>query len=244
MKLTLSFSGYTDLQKNIDSTTTFNSQFALNKFQEQKLTIPSKSFLINNAIEIKNHKDNPVKTEGTFKIISIAHFRPQKDYHTLFKACSLLQNRGIDFELTVLGHLYDQSWPFELIKEYQLENKVIMLGFKDNIHEYIRSSNLVVLSSLWEGTPNALLEAYANKLPVVSSNIDGCRELINASNGGFLFETQNPNDLCDRLTRMIKLPIKERELMGMNGYNHVVENYEKSKVYARWEKIIEQALNR
>ncbi len=227
----------------IDSASTFNSSYSLNKFIKDNLTNKNKSFLVNNSIDVSLKKVNTIKNEKRFELLSIAHFRPQKDYKTLLKAIKILKERNINVHLNVLGHLYEQKWPFELIEEYNLNDYVDIIGFTKQTEGFLDNSDAVVLSSLWEGTPNALLEGMANKLPVISSSIPGCKELILKSQAGLLFETKNPNDLAKKIIMLLEMNKNEREELGINGYNHILNHYESNIVFKEWNKIIDFVLD-
>ncbi|MEO2058727.1 MAG: glycosyltransferase [Mesonia sp.] len=221
----------------IDTITTFNSQYALNKFIELKLTDPKKSILIKNAIEIaKNYKSSIVNDD--FVLISLAHFRPQKDYYTLFYSIEILIKRGFKVKLIVLGHLYNQKWPEELISKLNLEKHIELVGFTNNTFEYLKKSDALILSSMWEGTPNALLEGMAAKLPVIATNISGNRELIVNSKSGYLFEVGKPLELAERIKKLIVMPSNERENIGLKGYDFVLNNYHSDKVHNEWLELI------
>lgn len=232
------------LTHQIDTITTFNSSFSLNKFVEKKLTNPSKSYLVNNSIEVPDESVISDKNNfaDCFTITSMAHFRPQKDYRTLIEAIKIVKERGKKVKVFILGHLYNNKWPFELLKKYELESFIEIVGFKKSPRPYLNKSNAVVLSSLWEGTPNALLEGMANKLPVISSEIPGCKELLEDSKGGLLFEMQNAEDLADKIIQLMEMSDDERKEISENGYKHVAENYASKIVYDKWSEMINKAL--
>lgn len=226
---------------NIDTLSTFNSEYALKKFIAQKLTNPKKSVLQNNAIKISESHSNSKKTK-VFTIISLAHFRPQKDYITLFVAIKILKDKNIPVKLFVLGHTFDQNWPFDKLKSMEIEELVSIVGFVQNTGEYLQAADALVLSSLWEGTPNAILEAMAHKLPVISSRIPGCESLVLNSECGFLFEKQNPEQLAERIVGMMQISEKERQDFGQNGYQYVYDNYREEVVYKQWLTLIKRAI--
>ncbi len=96
----------------IDNVTTFNSEFALNKFVKNNWADSSKSVLMKNAVKIRENNFQIQSNEiDLFRIISIAHFRPEKDYNTLFKALQILNEAGIKIELSILGHTFGSKWP-------------------------------------------------------------------------------------------------------------------------------------
>lgn len=222
---------------SIDDLTTFNSIYALEKFTKKRLASKKRSILINNAIEVQE-QENRTLNNSVFTLISIAHFRPQKDYRTLFKAIAALKKDKHKVKLYVLGHTYGQSWPQDLIKELAIEDEVTVLGFISDVKSYIDKADALVLSSLWEGTPNALLEAMANKLPIIASDIPGNRSTVLSSNGGVLFEKQNENDLAEKIIQIANLSESQRNKMAQNGFDYVYENYESNKIHKIWEESI------
>ncbi len=226
---------------NIDTLSTFNSEYALKKFIAQKLTNPKKSLLQNNAIKIAGSPSKSKKND-VFTIVSVAHFRPQKDYLTLFAAIKILKDKNVPIKLYVLGHTFDQNWPFDELKKMEIEKLVLIVGFVQNTGEYLQAADALVLSSLWEGTPNAILEAMALKLPIISSRIPGCESLVDNSKCGLLFEKQNPSQLAESILEMMKLSEMERQNFGENGYQYVYENYREEVVYQEWLTIINRAL--
>lgn len=232
------------LTRKLDTVTTFNSSYSINKFINEDLTVKSKSHLVNNSINIpiENDINDKSKYSDVFTITSMAHFRPQKDYRTLIEAVKILRDNNRNVHLFILGHLYNQKWPFELLHRYKLKSNIEIVGFKNSPNEFLEKSNGVVLSSFWEGTPNALLEAMANKLPVISSEIPGCKELLELSKGGLFFETGNAQSLSDKIAELMDMTNEQRTEMGENGYNHVSRNYASEIVYDKWDEIINSAL--
>lgn len=225
------------LTYKLDNTTTFNSQYALEKFIKEKLTLPKKSLLINNAVTVKK-SEYVEKNNQVFTMISLAHFRPQKDYLTLFKAVSLLKKENILVKLFVLGHLYDQDWPLKTIKELGIEEEVDIVGFTLDTQKYLNQSDVLVLSSLWEGTPNAILEGMANHLPILASDIPGSFELVTNAKCGELFEAKNVIDLKNKIVKMINFPEDYKGNLGNDGYNYIMKHFEENMVYKQWLNII------
>ena len=108
------------LTYKLDDIAMFNSIVSLEKFKKKRLTVIDKSFLMNNAISVIEPK-NDSSNNDVFTFISIAHFSPQKDYRSLFKAFEILVKKKIPVKLLVLGQIGDAKWPFELIREYGIE---------------------------------------------------------------------------------------------------------------------------
>jgi glycosyltransferase involved in cell wall biosynthesis len=227
------------LTYEIDNVSTFNSQYALEKFITKQLTNSSKSVLVKNAIKVgPDNFYKKTKASDKLRIVSIAHFRPEKDYETLFRAMEILSNSGILIELNILGHTFGSNWPTEKIKELGLTNSVNILGFVDNSEHYLHVADVLILSSFGEGTPNAILEAMSNKVPVIASNVPGCFELLNESKCGFLFERGDASDLAQKIVIFKDLPRNIKLDLGNRGYNYIKSHFDEIIVFDKWLNLV------
>ena len=226
------------LTYKFDDISTFNSQISLSKFKKEELTVNEKSFLINNAISIPKEGEESYNKNKIFTFVSIAHFRPQKDYKTLFKAIKKIKDLNYDVRLQVLGHIGEITWPQEMLNKYEIGDNVFLLGFIKNPQFYIERSDALVLSTFWEGTPNAILEGMANKLPIISSDVPGCKELVEKAECGYLVKSRDAEDLANKMIELMLLKEKTLLSLGKNGYNYVHNNYNEDKIFSEWEELI------
>jgi glycosyltransferase involved in cell wall biosynthesis/SAM-dependent methyltransferase len=104
-----------------------------------------------------------------FHLLSVGRLAPQKDHVTLIKAFALLP-KGMNAKLTILGEGPLRDELVALVKELNLEGRVLLPGFAIDPYPWFRSADLFVLSSLWEGFGNVIVEAFECGLPVVSTN--------------------------------------------------------------------------
>lgn len=221
----------------MDNYTVFNSHFALEKFVSNRIATSKKSLFIPNAVSIAESNFSRPRND-IFTLLSIAHFRPVKDYKTLFRAIKVLQEKNIQIKLIVIGNTFGLAWPETMIKELGIEQNIRLEGFVQNPQPFLEKADALVLSSLWEGTPNSVLEAMANKLPVIASDIPSCEELINKGQCGWVFRLKDEHDLSSKIESLISLSEKEKEKLGNNGYKYVLENYSEDIVYKEWEALI------
>lgn len=133
------------------------------------------------------------------KIIAIGKLKVQKDYPTLLKAFRILNNK-IDVELLILGEGEERKRIEELIKEFSIESRVHLPGFVENPFTYLKSSDLFVLSSIFEGLGNVIIEALATGTPVVSTDCQsGPAEILENGKYGTLVPVGNPNALANAI---------------------------------------------
>lgn len=105
-------------------------------------------------------------------IISIGRLSPPKDFVTLIRAVAELRSRGVEFRLVILGEGPLRDELEDLVREFQIESNVLMPGFDVNPYRWIARCQIFVLSSLWEGYPNVVLEALALGKPVLMTTYD------------------------------------------------------------------------
>ena len=101
-----------------------------------------------------------------------------------------------------LGHQLteeEKTKLISLIKSYNLEEKVHLIGYKDNVYKYLKNADCFILTSLWEDPGFVLIEAGLSNSIVISSNCkNGPEEILNNENNGYLFKN---NDLKDLLRK-------------------------------------------
>lgn len=121
-------------------------------------------------------------------ILGVGRLTRQKDFQTLIRAFALLrQQTEISCKLVILGEGQLRPTLKSLAGELGVAEHFDLPGYVDNPWAYMRRSSLFVLSSAWEGSPNALTEALALGIPVVSTDCQsGPREILSAGHFGKL----------------------------------------------------------
>ncbi len=119
-------------------------------------------------------------------ILAIGRFTKQKDFPTLLKAFALVrQQRKV--RLLILGDGEERPLLEQLTRNLKIQNDVMMPGFTDNPYAFMKRAALFVLSSVYEGLPNVLIEAIALGCPVVSTDCpSGPREILDGGRYGRL----------------------------------------------------------
>lgn len=161
------------------------------------------STVILNPLKVSKNKKKVLffKNFKELKIISIGRLTDQKDHLTLLKSLSLLKNKfKVDFKLYLIGKGYNLNLLTNFIKDNDLKKNVKLAGFRKNAFEYIGSSDLLVLSSRYEGLPNVLIEAQASGTPIISSNCpSGPKEILMNGKLGELFKVGDYESLCKKI---------------------------------------------
>ena len=158
--------------------------------------------------------------------INVGRFTDQKDQITLLKAINLLKGK-INFNLLIVGYGKQRNLLLNYINENNLQKKVKLVSYQTNPYNLIKSSDIFILTSLYEGLPNVLLEAQVLKKFIISSNCPtGPREILLNGKAGYLFKVKNYQILSKLILKILrnkKIMYKKIEI----GYKNLDRfNYE------------------
>jgi len=107
--------------------------------------------------------------------------------------------------------------------EWQNEGTIEWWGHHEDMSAVLKKIDIVCLPTYREGLPKALLEAASAGLPIVTTNVPGCREVVDDNINGYLVVAKNSNSLIEPLSRLIKSK-KLRLAMGKLGREKVINN--------------------
>jgi glycosyltransferase involved in cell wall biosynthesis len=154
----------------------------------------------------------------------------KKDYPSLLKAFAAV-GAG---ELLIAGEGPDEAGLKALAA--QLSANVRFLGRVDDMPRLMHSADALVLSSTVEGLPMVLLEAAANGLPAIATDVGGVREIVIDGETGFVVPPGDPAALSRALRRFADLPPEERARMGRRAREHAVAHFDLRMVVSEWER--------
>lgn len=180
--------------------------------------------VFNNGVTQMEVINRPEKA-NRFRIIVPARISGVKNQMVIIKAVNLLKDM-LKIEVTFAGVVEDEAYYKELlrfIKENKIESYFRFIGFTSDIYKYYEKSNLLILSSYEEGTPNVILESFMCYLPVLASNIPMNADCIQEKS--WLFDPNNEQELARKIL-MIK-SLENEKIQGILQKNHeyVMENY-------------------
>jgi len=130
----------------------------------------------------------------------------------------------------------------EFISQYKLEKYIHLLGFQENIPEFMANINTLVLPSLWEGFGIVLIEAMAAKKPVISTQTSNIPEIVEDGIVGKLVEPQNVDELANALLEFVSNPQKV-EKMGIAGREMVEKKFTLDRMINELEQYFHEIIN-
>ncbi|MFQ5657194.1 MAG: glycosyltransferase family 4 protein [Candidatus Methylomirabilales bacterium] len=136
-------------------------------------------------------------------VIHTGRDEPPKDLVTLLEAWALLPpRRREEAYLLIVGSSDPNRWE-TLAAQRGIQGTLSVRRMCGNIHEYLQTSDVLVLASTSEGLPNAVLEGLACGLPVVASDVGGVREVVQDQREGILVPPKDPAALASALDRVL-----------------------------------------
>lgn len=167
---------------------------------------------IKNNIEEKKYLN--WNKEVCYKIISIGQLKKQKNIPNLIEAIDILNKKNfLKFKLLILGDGEERSDIEFIIKNKNLQDLVTISGWVKNPLKFLQTSDLMVLSSDYEGFGLVILEALSMGINVVSTDCkSGPSEILEHGKYGFLAKVNNPQSLAEKIIDAINYPISKKIL--------------------------------
>jgi glycosyltransferase involved in cell wall biosynthesis len=189
--------------------------------------------VIPNGIRVDDFDINIDKYKK-FTFIAVGNIKEAKNYPFLINCANELKNK-FDFQLFIVGEGKDRERLQKQVQDLGLEDIVYLKGSQSDISGLLNSSHCLVMPSLWEGMPLAILEAGASKLPVISTPVGAIPSIIDEDNGymteldGFCAMMEYVYEHYDEATQ------KAKKLQ-----TKIIEEYSIESVAKKHEKLYEQ----
>jgi glycosyltransferase involved in cell wall biosynthesis len=125
------------------------------------------------------------------------------------------------------------------IQQWEAEGIVKYLGTNDDVPSVIAEADCIVLPSYREGLSQVLLEAASMAKPIITTDVPGCREVVEDGVNGYLCEVKNVDALAEKMREMLTLNREEREAMGARGREKVKAEFDEKVVNEKYLKTID-----
>lgn len=203
-------------------------------------TIPNGIELDNfsKSIDVKKKKAPLGVQKGEKVIVSVANLREQKDYPTLLRAIALLK-KEFPVRLLIVGDGETRLELERLCVKLNIADCVNFLGFREDVVDIVKCADVCVLSTFYEGQSNALLEYMAAKRPVVATDIEENREVVEDEKTGLLVPFANPRAFADHIRIIITDKALSRRLVN-NAYKMVQKKYTMKRVIMDTEELYQK----
>jgi glycosyltransferase involved in cell wall biosynthesis len=172
--------------------------------------------------------------EEKFLIISVLRFSYQKNLPLLINIAEQL-NQNEKFSFIIIGDGEQRASVEEQIASKNIGN-INLLGFRNNVIEYLFASDIYLSTSFWEGMPYSLIEAAGCGLPIVATNVIGNDEVVSDGENGYLFELNNPGIAVKKILELERSPDQNKK-MGEKSLRIVRDNFQLSMMINKMKDI-------
>jgi glycosyltransferase involved in cell wall biosynthesis len=178
---------------------------------------------------------------GELVWLAIGSFRDgDKDYETMLRAFA---QTGSPSRLLVAGDGVLLEPMRQLAHELGLGERVRFLGMRTDVIELLHAADAYVLSSRAEAMPMVLLEAGASSLPVVTTDVGDCADVVRHGTTGVVVPAGDPEALAKALRRVEAMTRAERDEMGEAARSSIAERFSLDAIVDRWEAIYGELLD-
>lgn len=184
------------------------------------------------SLEAVDFEKTILNGESGTRIVCLANLRDPKNHQVLLKAFHEFNMQKENWTLHFVGKNYQDDYSKsinKLIKELNLTKAVFLYDAKSDIANILSQATIGVLCSTYEGFPVTLLEYGLSKLPVISSDVGFCSEVIIHEKTGLLFNPLHFEGLTLQLNKL-KNDITLRSDLSEQLNNLVVSNYSKENI--------------
>lgn len=175
---------------------------------------------------------------GKITLFSAGRLARQKGFVYLIEAARLLSGRRADLAFAIAGQGRLERELKQTVERFHLEPQFLFLGFVERVDPYLKGCDLFVLPSLFEGMPNAVMEAMALGKPVILTDVNGARELVEDGRSGIIVPPADAEALAAAIARLADDPVRRGEL-GRAARDRVQERFTVAAMVGQLEAYFE-----
>jgi glycosyltransferase involved in cell wall biosynthesis len=176
------------------------------------------------------------KSNGTSKkFLAVGRFsRLHKGFDLLIEGFRIFATENQEWTLDIVGEGDEKPIYQKMVKEYKLEDRIHIHPFTNHIQEYYSKAQVYVLSSRWEGMPLVLMEAMSHRLPVISSNLPVCQEIM--GDFGMYFSVGDVKGMARQMKAAIQMDWQEKSEQALK----IAARFDIETIINQWKQLIDE----
>lgn len=176
-----------------------------------------------------------IPSQGNSKrFLTVGRFTPlHKGIDLLIEAFHLFAQKNHEWMLDIVGEGKEEPKYRALINKYELKDRITIHPFTNQIQDYYSNAQVYVLSSRWEGMPLVLVEAMSHGLPIVTSALPVCQEIL--GDFGLYFKNGNIEDLAQRLEEATHIDWQTKSQEALI----IAQQFDIHLIVEQWKKLLE-----
>ena len=220
---------------------------AMKRYMKDKLKISNEMTVIYNGIDTKKfnlakNKNSNLEKEfvnAKIKLLNVARLDDNKNQQYLINLMPEILKQKPEMKLFIIGKGEKENELKTLIKNLNLENKIFLLGWKNNVQDYMKEADVFVMSSKYEGFPMTIIESISVGLPVVSSlSNKSIYEVLKDKNYGQVVKLEDKKEFLNAIVYYLENKI-DKEIL----HKYIKENFSLEKTTNEYIKTIKKAID-
>jgi|SRR5699024_2036077 len=168
------------------------------------------------------------KEDDIIRFVFISRIMKEKGIDQYLEAAEYIKDKYPYTEFHICG-FYEENYE-DILKDYMRRNIVIYHGMVKNITEILKYTHCTILPSYHEGMSNVLLESAACGRPIITTDISGCREVVDIGENGFLVKLKNTKSLIDGIETFLNLTYDQILNLGLKSRKKVEKKFNRDIV--------------
>ncbi len=193
---------------------------------------------LNNPKPYTSLNEIGIKGDGPF-MLHVGGFMPEKNHKGLIRIFSNLVKEIPNAKLVLIGEGKLKVEIEALVIQMKLSQNVVFLGRRTDIQQIMPCCHVFVLPSLIEGLPGVILESFLNKLPVVTYNVGGIKEVVIDKKTGWLVDKNNETAFLEAIKESLSIPT---ETIRENAYSLVTQSYSNVSIANRFQEFYQEVM--
>ena len=186
--------------------------------------------------------------DGKFVFLYISRLIKDKGVMEYVEAASLLREKYPQAEFHIIGPLWAGNKKSLTVTKEELQGWIdkqwiVYHDKQKDIRPFVADADCVVMPSYREGMNNVLLEAASMERPLVTTNVTGCRDIVDDGVNGLLCKVKDGKDLAEKMKQMMAISPSEREMMGKKGREKMIREFDKQMVIKIYLQAIDEIIH-
>jgi len=197
---------------------------------------PDRIVTIPNGVDTDYFCPGPAAVSREPLVVFVGRLVDQKDPLTLLHAFRLVGDRLPEARLVMMGDGPLRPSLEDFVRTNDLAGRALLLPGTPDILPYLRRARVFALPSLYEGSPNAMIEAMAAGVPIAATRVDGVPEIVTDGETGFLVQPRDPRALADALCALLA-NARMADEMGLRARGKAVADHSLTHTVRQAEQV-------
>ena len=176
------------------------------------------------------------------RFLFVGRLDNQKNPLMLLKVAHNIINQFPDTIFTIVGDGEKYQECKKYICDSKLESKIKLVGWQKNVYPFYKESDIFIATSIYEAFGLIFLEAGYNKLPTVSTNVEGIPEVVLHGETGLLSDANDIETMTNNAIYLIKNPIIRKE-MGERAFKYVTSKFSSELMVRKYKDLYENKIH-